>query len=115
MGGRGACYKRDSKQKQQKEKREQSKEIVKEQSEVDNTQPEQNKSHPLKINIQLFAYKALKLQKKEYGKIIREIDDLYASKYKNQKVIFHYSGNYTYKAIVHNFNNYTIISKRRIK
>lgn len=38
-------------------------------------------SHPkmLKINIQLFAQKrtTISLPKKEYGKIIREIDDLY--------------------------------------
>ena len=76
------------------------------------------KANPyLKINMQFFGRKSheLKLQKKEYGKVIREIDDIYYSKYEGKSYVQHRSGNYEYGLFVHGFNQYTIISKRKLR
>lgn len=71
----------------------------------------------IKVNIQLFAKKRSggTLPKKEYGKIIREIDDLYYGKYEKEKVFYHYSGNYKYEVRNFSYNNYIIQSKIKIK
>ncbi|MGN0533023.1 MAG: hypothetical protein ACI4IK_01575 [Eubacterium sp.] len=70
----------------------------------------------LKINIQLFAkHPTLQLSKKEYGKIVREIDDLYYSKYEKQKSFYHYSGDYGYYVKNKSFNQYEIVYKFKLK
>lgn len=75
-------------------------------------------SHPkmLKINIQLFAQKrtTISLPKKEYGKIVREIDDLYYAKYKDKSTFLHYSGNHVYKVRNGGYNSYEILSKEKL-
>ena len=70
----------------------------------------------LKLNIQLFARKRtrLYLPPKEYGKVIREIDDLYYDKYKNKKTFYHFSGDYMYEVQNISFNQYIITSKEKI-
>lgn len=70
----------------------------------------------LKLNLQLFARKRtqLYLPKKEYGKVIREIDDLYYDYYKDKKVFYHYSGDYIYEVQNIKFNEYIITSKDKI-
>ena len=70
----------------------------------------------LKLNIQLFAkHPELRLPKKEYGKVIREIDDLYYSKYEKQKTFYHYSGDYGYYVRNKAYNQYEIIYKYKLK
>lgn len=71
----------------------------------------------VRVNVQLFAQKRknVKLPKKEYGKVMREIDDLYYSKYKDKKTFLHYSGNYKYEVKNFSYNNYIIQSKDKIK
>ncbi|MGN1133330.1 MAG: hypothetical protein ACI4RN_02630 [Oscillospiraceae bacterium] len=71
----------------------------------------------IKINMQFFGRKQtpLYLPKKEYGKLIHEVDTLYNSKYSNNKVIYHYSGKYEYRLQNKGYNNYVVLSKRKIK
>lgn len=69
------------------------------------------------INMQFFGRTPLELRlpKKEYGKVIREIDDVYYSKYEGKSYVQHKSGNYEYGLFVHGFNKYTIVSKRKLR
>lgn len=71
----------------------------------------------VRISMQFFGntFHELRLPKKEYGKIIREIDDKYNSNYKGKSYVLHRSGNYEYGLYVHGFNDYTIVSKRKIR
>ncbi len=71
----------------------------------------------LPVDIQHFAKKRSqpRLPSNEYGKIMHEINTLYHSKYKDKKVIFHYSGDYMYTLANKGFNNYIIKAKRKIK
>lgn len=75
----------------------------------------------LKLNLQLFAKKrtGIHLPPKEYGKVIHEIDTLYYDYYKDKEVFVHYSGDknnsYKYRVKNYNYNQYQILSKRRVK
>lgn len=71
----------------------------------------------IKINMQFFGRKQipLYLPKKEYGKIIHEINTLYSSKYNGKTEFFHYSGDYKYKIYSNGYNNYKVGYKLKIK
>ena len=75
----------------------------------------------LKLNLQLFAQKrtGIRLPPEEYGKIIHEIDTLYYDYYKDKKVFVHYSGDednsYKYRVRNYNYNQYQILSRRKVK
>lgn len=51
--------------------------------------------------------------KKEYGKVIRAIDDLYASKYEGKSKGWLTLSKETYKFEIHGFNEYNIYEKRK--
>lgn len=71
----------------------------------------------LKLDIQLFAAKrsGITLPRKQYRKIISEIDDNYYFRYNKKGVFIHYSGDYAYKVKNYGFNNYVIVSKEKIR
>lgn len=61
-----------------------------------------------------YNYPELRLPKKEYGKVVREIDDLYDTNYKGRTSAQHRSGNYKYFFEIHDFNEYNIYLKDKI-
>lgn len=60
-----------------------------------------------------YEYPELRLPKKEYGKVIRAIDDLYASKYEGKSKGWLTLSKETYKFEIHGFNEYNIYEKRK--
>ncbi|HBB71880.1 MAG TPA: hypothetical protein DCZ71_04660 [Ruminococcus sp.] len=58
-----------------------------------------------------YTYPELHLPKKEYGTVIRQIDDNYESKYKGKSIGFHSTSKYTYKFEIRGYNDYNIFSK----
>lgn len=60
-----------------------------------------------------YKYPELRLPKKEYGKVIRAIDDLYASKYEGKSKGWLTLSKGTYKFEIHGFNEYNIYEKRK--
>lgn len=60
-----------------------------------------------------YNYPELRLPKKEYGKVIRAIDDLYASKYEGKSKGWLTLSKETYKFEIHGFNEYNIYEKRK--
>lgn len=71
----------------------------------------------LHISMQYFGSSnpPIRLPKREYGKIIHEIDTMYNEKYSAGGNFYHYSGNYKYRIKVNGYNNYIITAKVRIK
>ena len=60
-----------------------------------------------------YEYPELRLPKEEYGKVIRAIDDLYASKYEGKSKGWLTLSKETYKFEIHGFNEYNIYEKRK--
>jgi hypothetical protein len=71
----------------------------------------------IRISMQYFAAKrpAVRLPKKEYGKITHEINTVYHEKYSKGGVFTHYSGDDKYQIKVNGYNDYVILGKKRIK
>lgn len=71
----------------------------------------------VRISMQFFGRKqtSIHLPKKEYGKIMHEVNTLYNSKYSKNQVIYHYSGNYKYILRNNGFDDYIIVAKNKIK
>lgn len=61
-----------------------------------------------------YKYPQLTLPKKEYGKVMHEINTLYDTKYKGLEKSRHMSGNYIYRFEIHDFNEYNIFFKEKI-
>lgn len=61
-----------------------------------------------------YNFPELRLSKKEYGKVIHEINTLYDTKYKGLKRSVHVSGNYAYRFEIHEFDEYNIFHKYKI-
>ena len=53
----------------------------------------------------------LKLPKIEYGKVVREIDDVYESKFSGKSVGMHFSGKNAYRFEIRGYNDYNIFQK----
>lgn len=60
-----------------------------------------------------YEHPELRLPKKEYGKVIRAIDDLYASKYEGKSSGWLTLSKETYHFEIHGFNEYNIYEKRK--
>jgi len=58
-----------------------------------------------------YTYPELHLPKKEYGTVIRQIDDNFESKYKGKSIGFHSTPKYIYKFEIRGYNDYNIFSK----
>lgn len=58
-----------------------------------------------------YTYPELELPKKEYGKVVREIDDLYYSKYDGKEKSIHCSGKNVYRFEIRGYNDYNIYQK----
>lgn len=61
-----------------------------------------------------YKYPQLTLSKKEYGKVMHEINTLYDTKYKGRTSAHHRSGNYRYYFEIHDFDEYNIFFKDKI-
>ena len=61
-----------------------------------------------------YSYPQLTLPKKEYGKVMHEINTLYDTKYKGLEKSVHKSGNYAYRFEIHDFDEYNIFHKYKI-
>ena len=60
-----------------------------------------------------YKYPELRLPKKEYGKVIRAIDDLYASKFEGRSNGWLTLSKEAYHFEIHGFNEYNIYEKRK--
>ena len=63
-----------------------------------------------------FKYPTVVLNRKEYAKIVGEINSIYYDTYKEQKFAFHYSigidnNYYVYSFENHGFNDYNIVDR----
>ena len=58
-----------------------------------------------------YTYPELKLPKKEYGAVIRQIDDNYSSKYEGKSIGYHSTSKYCYKFEIRGYNDYNIYLK----
>lgn len=58
-----------------------------------------------------YNYPELKLPKKEYGTVIRQIDDYYSSKYEGKAIGIHSTIKYSYKFEIRGYNDYNIFAK----
>ncbi len=58
-----------------------------------------------------YNYPELKLPKIEYGKVVREIDDVYESKFSGKSVGMHFSGKNAYRFEIRGYNDYNIFQK----
>ena len=62
-----------------------------------------------------YKYPELRLPKKEYGKVIHEIDTNFHGRYEGQKYGLIDVANSRYKFEIHEFNEYNIVEKEKIK
>lgn len=60
-----------------------------------------------------YKYPEYRLSKREYGKVIRHIDDLYSSKYEGKSQGWLTLAKTTYRFEIHGFNEYNIFFKEK--